>query len=287
MHYIEAKSILTSFHGGMNVYRGCTHGCVYCDARSKVYGMEHPFEDVAVKINAPQLLEKALRSKRKPCMIGTGSMADPYQHCEEHLQITRRCLELIYRYGFGATLITKSDHVLRDIALLEAINRRTKCVVQMSLTIMDDDLSRKLESVVCPTSRRVEVLRELQARGIPTVVWLCPVLPYISDTEENIKGILDACVQVGVKGIICFGMGMTLREGDREPYYAALDRHFSGLKQRYISEYGNAYQLPSPNEAALMSLFQETCAAHGILSNPDDVFSYLQEFPQPKQLTLF
>ncbi|MBP3765022.1 MAG: radical SAM protein [Bacteroidaceae bacterium] len=287
MHYIEAKSILTSFHGGMNVYRGCTHGCVYCDARSKVYGMEHLFEDVAVKHNAPQLLEKALRSKRKPCMIGTGSMADPYQHCEEQLQITRKCLELIYRYGFGATLITKSDRVLRDIDILESINQRTKCVVQMSLTIMDDTLSRKMEPGVCPSSRRVEVLRELQDRGIPTVVWLCPVLPYISDTEENIKAILEACIQTGVKGIICFWMGMTLREGDREYYYAALDRNFPGLKQRYIQEYGNAYQLSSPNAAALMSLFKETCNQHGILSTLDDVFAYLREFPQPEQLTLF
>ena len=287
MHYIEAKSILTSSHAGMNVYRGCTHGCVYCDARSTVYGMDHPFGDVAVKVNAPELLEKALRSKRKPCMIGTGAMADPYQHCEMQLEITRKCLGLIYRYGFGATLITKSDRVLRDLDLLEAINNRTKCVVQMSLTIMDEALSRKLEPGVCPSRRRVEVLRELQRHGIPTVVWLCPVLPYLSDTEANIVAILDACVETGVRGIICFNMGMTLREGDREPYYAALDRHFPGLKQRYIQEYGNRYQLASPNGPALMDLFRRRCAENGILSDPDAVFAYLNEFPQAEEPSLF
>ena len=242
MHFVDAKGILTGKGGyyGMNIYRGCSHGCIYCDSRSRCYQFKHAFEDIEVKQNAPELLEAALKSKRKKCMIGTGSMSDPYMHCEEHLRLTRKCLEIILRYGFGATVITKSDRILRDIDLLEEINRESRCVVQMTLTTFDDDLCRILEPNVCNTKRRIEVLEEMQKRGIPTVVWLTPILPFINDTEENIRVILDECIRVGGMGIVCFDMGLTLRAGDREFYYAALDRHFPGLKQRYISTYGNS-----------------------------------------------
>ncbi|MBR3147296.1 MAG: radical SAM protein [Eubacterium sp.] len=290
MHFVDSKGILTGSKGhyGMNIYRGCSHGCIYCDSRSKCYQFTHPFEDIEVKQNAPELLETALMSKRKKCMIGTGSMSDPYMHCEEKFRLTRRCLEIILKHGFGATLITKSDRVLQDIDLLDAINRKTKCVVQMTLTTFDDDLCRIVEPNVCNTKRRIEVLEEMKKRGIPTVVWLTPVLPYINDTEENISRILDACIRAGVRGIICFGMGLTLREGDREYYYAALDRYFPGLKQRYIREYGNSYMLPSPNEKELMTLFRNTCREHGIMYKPDECFSYLDEFPvKEKQLSMF
>ena len=282
MHFVDAKGILTGKGGyyGMNIYRGCSHGCIYCDSRSRCYQFTHPFEDIEVKQNAPALLEAALRSKRKKCMIGTGSMSDPYMHCEEQLGLTRKCLEIILRYGFGATVITKSDRILRDIDLLEEINRESRCVVQMTLTTFDDDLCRILEPNVCNTKRRIEVLEEMQKRGIPTVVWLTPILPFINDTEENIRAILDECIRVGVKGIICFDMGLTLRAGDREYYYAALDRHFPGLKQRYISTYGNAYELPSPNAGELMKLFVKTCQEHGILCRWEDCFQFLQEFPE-------
>ena len=233
-------------------------------------------------------MEAALRSKRKPCMISTGSMSDPYMHCEETLRLTRRCLEIILRYGFGAVVLTKSDRVLRDIDLLDEINRASKCVVQMTLTTVDEELCRIVEPNVCTTKRRIEVLEELHRRGIPTVVWLSPVLPFINDTEENISALLSECVRVGVKGIVCFGMGLTLRDGDREYYYAALDRHFPGLKQRYIERYGNAYSLPSPNERKLMALFRDTCAAHGILHMPEECFEYLSAFPEKyEQTSLF
>ncbi|MCR5575452.1 MAG: radical SAM protein [Oscillospiraceae bacterium] len=290
MHFVEAKGLLTGGRGyyGMNIYRGCTHGCIYCDSRSKCYRFTHPFEDVEVKRNAPALLEKALASKRKACMIGTGAMSDPYMHCEEELRLTRQCLEIILRHGFGAAIQTKSDRILRDIDLLDEINRNAKCVVQITLTTWDDTLCGIVEPNVCNTKRRVEVLAELQRRGIPTVVWLSPILPFLNDTEENIRAILDACIRVGVKGILCFGMGLTLREGDREYYYAALDRHFPGLKEKYISTYGDAYELPSPHEAELMKLFQSTCRANGILSTPDECFAYLRELPEKhEQLTLF
>ena len=289
MHFVEAKGILTgkSSSFGMNLYRGCTHGCVYCDSRSLCYQFSHPFEDVEVKQNAPALLEKALRTKRKRCMIGTGSMSDPYQPCEEQLQLTRRSLEIIRKHGFGAALLTKSDRVLRDLDLLEALHRETRCVVQMTLTIWDEELSRILEPGVCSTRRRVEVLKEMQRRGIPTVVWLAPVLPFLTDTEENLRPILEACAEAGVKGILCFGMGMTLRDGNREYYYAALDRHFPGLKEKYIRTYGNAYEIPSPDSAKLMDLFRSFCREHGILYRPDDCFGYMQEFPEKYQQISF
>ncbi len=289
MHFVDAKGILTGSKGywGMNIYRGCSHGCIYCDSRSKCYQFTHAFEDIEVKQNAPELLDQALKSKRKKGMIGTGSMSDPYMHCEERLGLTRKCLEIIFRHGFGAAIQTKSDRILRDLDLLEKINRNTKCVVQMTLTTWDPALCRIIEPNVCDTRRRIEVLEEMRIRGIPTVVWLTPILPFINDTEENIRPILEACARVRVKGIICFDMGLTLRDGDREYYYAALDRHFPGLKERYIRTYGNAYELPSPNSEPLMRLFEGFCREHAILYRPEDCFSYMSAFPEKCQQIRF
>jgi len=290
MHFVDAKGILTGNGGncGMNIYRGCSHGCIYCDSRSTCYRFTHPFEDIEVKQNAPELLKKALRSKRKKCMIGTGSMSDPYMHCEEKLGLTRKCLEIIRDYGFGVAIQTKSDRILRDIDLLDEINRSAKCVVQMTLTTYDDDLCKILEPNVCNTKRRIEVLKEMQGRGIPTVVWLTPILPFINDTEENVTSILNECVRVGVKGIIDYGMGLTLREGDREYYYAALDKHFPGMKERYIERYGNAYELSSPNAKALREIFLKICKENGIISSPEKCFEFMYELPEKyPQLSLF
>ena len=290
MHFVNAKGILTGGNGyfGMNIYRGCSHGCIYCDSRSACYQFTHAFEDIEVKQNAPKLLEAALKSKRKPCMIGTGSMSDPYMHCEETLHLTRKCLNVILENGFGAAIQTKSDRILMDIGLLEEINRKAKCVVQMTLTTWDDHLCSQIEPNVCNTKRRVEVLLEMRRRGIPTVVWLTPILPFINDTEKNILPILQACAEAGVKGIICFVMGLTLRDGDREYYYAALDRHFPGLKKEYARQYGNAYEVPSPNSSELMKLFHSFCEEHGMLHSPEDCFDYLRAFPEKyRQTSLF
>ena len=290
MHFVEAKGILTANGGrqGMNIYRGCSHGCIYCDSRSLCYQFTHAFEDIEVKQNAPELLEKALRSKRKKCMIGTGSMSDPYMHCEEQLGLTRRCLEVIRKYGFGVALQTKSDRILRDIDLLDEINRAAKSVVQMTLTTYDDVLCSILEPNVCNTKRRIEVLEEMQKRGIPTVVWLTPILPFLNDTEENITAILKECARVGVRGVICYDMGVTLREGDREYFYAALDKHFPGLKEQYIRRYGNAYEVPSPNNRHLMEVFRRLCREAGMMSDPEDCFRYLQELPDRfSQMSMF
>jgi len=278
MHYVDAKGILSA-QNGMNVYRGCSHGCIYCDSRSRCYNINHPFEDIEVKQNAPELLEKTLRSKRNKCMIGTGSMSDPYIHLENELQITRKCLELIDKYEFGVAIQTKSNRILRDIDLLDSINQKAKAVVQVTLTTYDDELCKKLEPNVCVTSERVEILRECQKRGIPTVVWICPTLPFINDTRENLEGLLRFCVEVGVKGIITFGIGVTLRDGDREYFYEHLDKNFPGMKSRYIQAFGNSYECLSPRAKELESLIEETCKKHNIMYNPDDIFKYMREYP--------
>lgn len=288
MHYVTAKGILSAGNG-MNLYRGCQHGCIYCDSRSLCYQMNHPFEDIEVKENALVLLEDALKRKRIRCMIGMGSMTDPYIPLEEKLGHTRQALELIKKYGFGATLITKSALVLRDLELLREINAQSKCVVQMTLTTYDETLCRKIEPAVSATRERFETLKILRDAGIPTVVWLCPILPFLNDTEENISGILDYCEAAEVKGIICFGMGLTLRDGNREYFYHQLDRQFPGLKEEYIRRYGNAYELPSPNEKALMELFHQRCENTGIWHDNGQIFKFLQAFEDKTndQLSLF
>lgn len=277
MHYVDSKSILSP-KNGMNLYRGCTHGCIYCDSRSEVYGMNHKFEDIEVKRNSLELLKKELL-KRPPAMIGTGAMTDPYIPLESRLEYVRKSLKLIYRYGFGFTCITKSDLILRDLDLLEKINEKSRAVVQMTITTADDGLCKVIEPNVCPTSRRVEVLKTLDEVGIPTVVWLCPILPYINDTEENINSILDYCIDTNVRGIFCFQMGLTLRKGNREYFYRNLDKHFPGLKETYIEEFGNDYEIPSPNNDQLMRIFKRRTRKHGILTEFGDVFEFLYEFP--------
>lgn len=289
MHFKQVKSLLSA-HNGMNIYRGCTHGCIYCDSRSKCYRMDHDFEDVEVKINAPELLEAALRKKRTRCMIGSGSMSDSYMHCEMELNHTRKCLEIIERYGFGLSIQTKSDRILRDLDLLKSIHEKSKCVVQITLTTFDENLCKIIEPNVETTRRRFEVLKVMQENGIPTVVWLDPILPFINDTEENLRGILNYCKEAKVYGIICFGMGLTLREGNREYFYRKLDRHFPGLKEIYQKKYGYSYEIVSDHDTKLMKIFYDECRANGIVCNNDEIFRYLHTYPEKnpvKQLSLF
>lgn len=286
-HYKEVKGILSQ-HNGTNFYRGCTHGCIYCDSRSKCYDFKHDFEDIEVKINAPQLLEAALKSKRKKCMISTGAMCDPYLHLEKEERLTRKCFEIIEKYGFGLSVLTKSDLILRDTDLLESINKKAKCVVEMTLTTADENLCKIIEPNVATTYERYKALKEMQKRGIPTIVWLCPILPYINDTEENVRKIVEYCADAGVRGIICFSMGMTLREGNREYYYAKLEKHFKGLKEQYIKEFGNSYIVTSKHNARLMNLFYRLCEKYGIVSNVDENFNYLHTLDiEPEQISLF
>ena len=284
MHYVKVKGILSSTNG-MNLYRGCQHGCIYCDSRSLCYQINHPFEDIEVKKNALELLEKALRSKKKRCMIGTGAMTDPYIPLEEKLQLTRGALELIYDHGFGIAIQTKSTRILRDLELLTKINEHSKAVVQMTLTTHDDALCRILEPNVSVTSQRVAALKVFRDAGVPTIVWLDPILPWINDTKENIEGILESCIDAGVKGVLCFNMGLTLRDGNREYFYAQLDRHFPGLKDRYIHTYGTRYEINSPQNTQLMRLYHSICEKACMMHDPDTIFRYLHTYEEKERNT--
>lgn len=288
MHKVKAKSILSS-SGNMNIYRGCTHGCIYCDSRSLCYNMKHQFEDIEVKENALELLEDTLKRKRKKSMIFTGAMSDPYIPFEKDLQMTRGALEIVEKYGFGITLLTKSDLILRDLDLIKKINEKTKCVVQMTLTSSDDKLSKLIEPNVCTTSRRIEVLKIFNEHNVPTVVWLGPILPYLLDTKENINNLIDMMIEAKVKGVIYFGIGMTLRSGNREYYYKNLDKYFPGLKQIYINQYKEKYEVMSPNSVYLNSIITKRLKEHNIMYNPNEVFKYLGTYENKEyvQLTLF
>lgn len=289
MHYKEVKAILSP-QNGMNLYRGCTHGCIYCDSRSKCYRMNHDFEDIEVKAKAEELLEHTLKRKRSKGMITTGSMTDPYVPIEEELQLTRRCLNQIERFDFGLTIQTKSTLIMRDIDILDKINRKTKCVVAMTLTTCDEALCRKLEPNVSTTKERFEVLMAMKERGIPTIVWMTPILPFINDTMENIQGLMEYCIQAGVYGIMNDGMSMTLRDGSREYFYTQLDRLFPGMKERYIETYGEATELVSPNHRELMKYFRRTCDEHGIVHDREELFRYMREYKNKTigtQMTIF
>jgi len=288
MHFKEAKGILSA-HNGMNISRGCTHGCIYCDSRSKCYQIDHDFEDVQIKSNAPILLEDALKRKRKKCVIGTGAMSDPYINIPENLSNIRACLEIIDKYGCGIAIQTKSDLILRDLDLLVSINKKAKCIVQTTFTTFDEDLCKILEPNVCTTKRRYEVLKIMQENGIQTIAWLCPFLPFINDTEENLRGLLNYCIETGVYGIIFWGIGMTLREGSREYFYKKLDEHFPGLKSIYQKNFGLNYEITSTNNNKLYKLAQTICKENNIILGVDNLFKYMSEFEEKnnKQIELF
>jgi len=288
MHLKETKGILSA-HNGMNISRGCTHGCIYCDSRSKCYQINHDFEDVQIKSNAPALLEEALKRKRKKCVVSTGAMSDPYIPIPENLNNIRACLEIIDKYDCGIAIQTKSDLILRDLDILLSINKKAKCIVETTLTTFDEDLCKIIEPNVCGTKRRYEMLKVMQSNGIQTIVWLCPFLPFINDTEENLQGLLDYCVDAGVYGIISWGIGMTLREGSREYFYKKLDEHFPGLKSKYQKKYGNNYEITSDNNDKLYKLLQATCKKHNIVFGVNKLFGYMQTFEEKfkPQMELF
>ena len=289
MHYKEVKAILTP-QNGMNLYRGCTHGCIYCDSRSKCYRMDHDFEDIEVKLRAADLLENTLKKKRNKGMIATGSMTDPYVPIESELKITRKCLNIIDRFDFGVVIQTKSNLIMRDIDILESIHKKTKCIVAMTLTTYDEELCKKLEPNVCTTKERVQVLMEMKKRGIPTIVWLEPFLPFINDTEDNLRGLMDYCIEAGVYGIMNHGMGLTLREGNREYFYEQLDRLFPGMKERYIETYGNSYEVNSPDSDRLMKIFTKLCEENNIVYDKEELFRYMREYKNKQvgtQMSLF
>ena len=294
MEYAQAKQLLTPIHVGMddffyanwnmNLYRGCCHGCIYCDSRSLCYHLDR-FDTVRPKENALSLLESELRAKRKPGIITMGAMSDPYNPLEEELRLTRGALELIRRYGFGAAYTTKSALCARDADLLADVARRAPVRVQLTVTCADDDLCQRIEPDVSPSSERFAALRRLADAGIYAGVWLNPVLPFITDTEENILGVVRKAAEAGAKFVVCF-FGMTLRSGNREYYFQALEREFPGVRAKYLATFGNAYECGSPDAAHLYEVFKQECTRLGLAWRFRDINAGMLQH-QPRQLSLF
>lgn len=272
MESLWAKHLLTPVHGSMedffyadwnmNIYRGCSHGCIYCDSRSVCYQIDR-FDTVRPKENALELLDNELRSKRSSGVITMGSMSDPYNPLERELCYTHGALELIRRHGFGAAFTTKSALCARDADLLADISRSSPVCTRLTVTCADDDLCRRIEPRVSVTSERFQAMRILADHGVYTGTWLNPLLPYLTDTEDNIRRIVRMTADAGGRFVVCF-FGMTLRTGNREYYFSALDRDFPGIREKYLRRYGNAYGLTVPDADRLYDAFREECTKRGI-----------------------
>ena len=269
---IQARTLLTRVRGPddwfglyytMNLYRGCQHQCIYCDTRSETYQIENFDHDILIKANAIEVLRRELAGKRIIGTIGTGSMNDPYMPLETEVRLTRRALETIAEAGFPVHVITKSDLVLRDLDLLEMICEKTYATVTFTITTAEDVLSRTLEPGAPTSSKRFAALRTLGLRGIPAGIALMPVLPFIEDNEENIRQIVNLAAGNGAKYILP-AFGMTLRDRQRDYYYARLDKHFPGLRLRYEKSFGERYSAPARNAPRLEELFRDLCTGYGM-----------------------
>lgn len=265
---ITAKTILSSIKPGtdswfglrynMNLYRGCQHGCIYCDSRSNCYQLGD-LSDIRIKENALLLLEKELKSKRERGTIGFGSMNDPYMPVEKSEELTRRALQLVRRYRFPVHIITKSNLVLRDVDILKEIGK-IYAAISLTITTTDDRLAKLIEPSAPVSSLRFEAIRELSEAGIYAGITLMPVLPFITDDEENLLDIVYKAKEAGARYILP-SAGMTLREGQREYYYEKLEKHFPGLKEKYIQTYGNQYGCSVPHADDLMNKIKTVCQA--------------------------
>lgn len=294
MEFIPAKTILSGYREGeewfgvnynMNIYKGCCHGCIYCDSRSDCYRVEN-FDKVRAKKDALAIISRELKSKRKTGVIGTGAMSDPYNPFEKELRLTQGALELIDTYQFGISIATKSDLITRDIAILANIKHHSPVMVKMTVTTCFDELCRQLEPMVAVSSTRFTAVRELTANGIFTGILLMPVLPFLEDSEENVRGIIHLAYQSGAK-FIYPAFGVTLRQNQREYYYNKLDELFPGLKAKYINQYGNSYECRSVKAKSLWALFQSECDKLGLLYNMRDIVNSYKIGYGDNQLCLF
>jgi len=293
MELLETKTILSKVNYGdawygidynMNLYRGCSHGCIYCDSRSKCYGIED-FDIVKGKFNALSILESELIKKKSKGVIGMGSMSDTYNPLENTHELTREALKLISKYNFGVSIETKSDLILRDLDLLKEINSKNNVIVKFTITTANDELSSIIEPRVCPSSKRFEAIKKLSSNGIFTGIMMNPVLPFITDSEENIKEIVYLAHLNGAKFIHTY-MGVTLRENQRDYYYKELDKHFGDLKFKYIRKYGGKYNCTVQNAKRLYQVFTDECDKYGILYNMKDIIKeYKKEVIE--QISLF
>ncbi len=294
MELIEAKKILSPWSNGdswfgynynMNIYKGCSHGCIYCDSRSECYRVDN-FDKVRAKKNVLLLLENELKSKRKKGIIGTGAMSDSYNPFEAKYKLTRGALELINKYGFGASVLTKSDLVVRDIDILSKIQEHSPVMAKFTITTYDDELCKKIEPNVSVTSKRLKALKEISKAGIFTGILMWPILPFINDTEENIKLIVKAAAENGAR-FVSPSLGVTLRQNQRLYFYQQLDRLFPGLKQKYINTYGEKYECNSPLENELWKTFKIECDKYGLLHKMSDIREEYKRKYENKQISLF
>ena len=294
MEFIPAKTIISGYSEGnlwfgdnynMNIYKGCCHGCIYCDSRSECYRIDD-FDQVRAKDNALALIARELRSKRRKGVVGTGAMSDPYNLYEKEYRLTRGALELIDANGFGASIATKSDLVTRDIDVLSSIKTHSPVLVKITVTTADDELCRKVEPRAPVASRRFSAIRQLDAGGIFTGILLMPVLPFIEDNEENVVSIIRLAGEAGAR-FIYPSFGVTLRQNQREWYYSKLDEYFPGLRQKYVKQFGNAYECPSPKAKELWRVFRAECDRLGILHEMEDIIEAYREPYRINQLSLF
>jgi len=292
MEYVKAKTILSarnkdkSFNGAdfnINLYRGCNHGCIYCDSRSECYGIED-FDRVRTKADALKILDDELARKRVKGVIGFGAMNDPYNPFERTEQLTRGALKLIKKHRFGISLLTKSSLVTRDIDLFQEINMTAPCVIRMTVTTADDDLCRKIEPNVSVSSKRFEALKEISDAGIATSLFVCPILPFITDTKENVMGIVKEAHESGVQHIY-MAFGVTARQNQRTYFYAQLDKHFPGVKEKYIESFGYNYECPAPNHKELREVFEKECDKYGIACKYGDIVNVVDKSVKQKQTT--
>ena len=295
MDFIPARTIISGFSEGnnwfgnnytMNIYKGCCHGCIYCDSRSECYRVEN-FDQVRVKENALALIQRDLKSKRRTGVIGTGAMSDPYNPFEKEYKLTRGALELINTYRFGVSIATKSDLITRDIDVLNKIRQHSPVLIKMTITTCDDELCQKLEPNVAVSSKRFSVLKQMAENGIFAGILLMPVLPFIEDSEENISGIIRLAYESGAQ-FIYPAFGVTLRQNQRDWYYRKLDQIFPNLKEKYIRSYGNSYECRSPRSNKLWELFKSECERFGVLYKMKDIIgAYKRGYGEDQQLTLF
>lgn len=271
----------------MNIYRGCCHGCIYCDSRSDCYGVEN-FDEVSVKQDALRLIRDELRRKVHRGVVGTGAMSDPYNPFEEELELTRHSLELLDAFGFGVGIATKSPLITRDMDILTSISEHSPALAKITVTTADDKLAGKLEKNAPLPSERIQAAAKLSEAGIYTGILLMPVLPFLEDSEENILSVVKAAKESGARFIYAY-FGVTLRDNQRDWFYRQLEKEFpgEGLAERYRKKYQNRYQCLSPDSRRLWKLFTAECEKCRILYRMEDIiYSYKRSCKQ-RQMSLF
>lgn len=269
----------------MNIYRGCPHGCIYCDSRSLCYRIDR-FDQVRAKEDALRIIRDDLRRKVKTGVVGTGAMSDPYNPFEAEQKLTRHALELIHAFDFGAEITTKSPLVTRDADILLDIKQHSPVLVIFSVSTADDALCRLIEPNVAPASARFAAVRELSAQGIYCGIILMPTLPFITDTKENVLEIVRLAHESGAR-FVYPAFGLTLRDGNREYFYQKLDESFPGMKERYIKRFGNRYNCPSPKARELHALFAEACRTMGLRYRMPQIIEDYKRGYAIDQLSLF